>query len=130
MEQSACWEANSFSVGPEIIHIFCNLRVHNRVLEEPTTCPCPESDKLIPHSMSGSYILILSSRICLGLSSGFFPSGIPAEPLPRHLLSPIRATYPVYLILLDLINLIRIEMTGRRGRRRKKLLDDLKEKKR
>jgi hypothetical protein len=40
-------------------------------------------------------------HLTLGLPSGIFPSGFPTKTLYTLLLSPIRATCPAYLILLD-----------------------------
>jgi hypothetical protein len=55
--------------------------------------------------MSLRFILILSARLCLGLPSGLFPSGFPANILYAFLYS-IRATCPAHLILIDLNILI------------------------
>ncbi|PNF40281.1 hypothetical protein B7P43_G06544 [Cryptotermes secundus] len=45
----------------------------------------------------------LFSQKPLGLPSGLLPSGFPTNILYAFLISPIRATYPIHLILLDLI---------------------------
>ena len=51
-------------------------------------------------------ILTLSIHLRLCIPSGLFPSGIPTNNIYAFLVSPIRATCPAHIILLDLIILI------------------------
>ena len=56
-----------------------------------------------PYPTAWRSTLILSSHLWLGLPSGLFPSGFPTKTLYTILLSPIHATCPAHLILLDFI---------------------------
>jgi hypothetical protein len=73
--------------------------------QEPSTGPYPEPDQSSPYHpiLSLRSILILSTYLCLGHPSGLFRSSFPTNMLYELLFSPIRATFPTHLILLDLI---------------------------
>jgi hypothetical protein len=73
--------------------------------QEPATCPYPEPDRSSqspppPHSTSRRSILMSSSHLRLGLSSGLLRSDFPTETLYAPLLSPyVPHVLPISVVL-------------------------------
>ena len=101
MQQSPSWEANRFSASQETPRILRNPKVHYLIHKCPP--PVPILSQLDPQPTSWRSTLILSSYLRLCLPSGLFPSGFSPKTLYTPLVSSIRATCPVHLILLHFI---------------------------
>ena len=103
--QSPSWEDNWFAASQEIPRISRNpkfIAALKSVRHLSLSWASP-IQYIYPHSTSWRSILILSIHLRLGLPSGLLPSGFSTKTLYTPLSSPIRATYPAHLILLDFI---------------------------
>jgi hypothetical protein len=101
MELSPSWEAAYCAAIQEIPSNFKEPEGSSPCSQEPSTDPYPEPVWSSPyHPKYLRSILILSTH--LRLPSGLFPSGFPTNILYAFLVSPIHATCPVHLTLLDL----------------------------
>ena len=105
MVQSPSWEANWSAASQETPRISWNPKVHYRTHKRPP----PVSILGQPNAVHihTTHLLEIRSNIIphlrLGLPSGLLPSGFPTKTLYTPLSSPIRATCPAHLILLDFI---------------------------
>ena len=105
MVQSPSWEANWFAASQEIPRILWNPKVHYRTYKRPPTVPIlgPPNPVHIPTS----YLLEIHPNI-IHPSTPRSPQWSPSLRFPHQdpihpLSSPICATCPAHLILLDFI---------------------------
>jgi hypothetical protein len=98
------WKADCHSACQKYPALW-NPKVHYRVHKSSSLtlswARCIQST--LSHRISLRFITILTSHLLPGLPSGLFPSGFPTKILYALLMSHMRATCPIHLILLDSI---------------------------
>ena len=105
MVQSPSWEANWFAASQEIPRISRNPKVHYRTHKRPPLVSILGQPN--PVHIPTSHLLEIHPNIIHPSTprspQWFLPSGFPNKTLYTPLSSPIRATCPAHLILLDFI---------------------------
>ena len=103
MVQSPSWEANCFAASHFTFHRTRRFITALTSLRHPSLSWASPIQSIYPHPTPWRSILILSTYLRLDLPSGLIPSGFPSKTLYTPLTSPIRATCPAHLILLNFI---------------------------
>jgi hypothetical protein len=106
MYSSPFWEADSHSTTEEIPKILRNPKVNYYVYKSTTGYPDWDEYTPRPHLISLRFIFKLSSHLRLSLPFSHFPSVLPNKILYAFFFFPMRAIFPVHLILLYLTILI------------------------
>jgi hypothetical protein len=106
MEQSSSCEADSYSASQKFPHLLWNPKVHYLVHKNPPLIPVVRHINSV-HTLPTLYLFKIYSNIILHLRlyhpSSRFLSGFPTRILYGFIISPVRITCPVHLILLDVI---------------------------
>ena len=104
MVQSTSWEANWFAASQEIpaFHGTRRFIITLTSVRHLSLSWANPIQSICPHPTSWRSILILSAHLRLGLPSGLLPPVSPSRPY-TPLSSPVCATCPAHLILLDFI---------------------------
>ena len=81
MEHSLSWQTNRPSASPEILSILCIPKIPYRIRKSPSTASILiHIDSVhVLHPTPLGPILVLSSHLCLGLTTSLFPSGLPTK---------------------------------------------------
>ena len=105
MVQSPSWEANWFAASQEIPRNSRNPKVHYRTHKRPPSVSILGQPN--PVHIPTSHLLEIHPNIIHPSTprspQWLFPSGFPSKTLYTPLSSPIRATCPAHLIILDFI---------------------------
>jgi hypothetical protein len=99
MELRPFWEKASCTATQEFPNILWTPRDLLPCSQEPSTCPCPQSDQANPYHPHPIYlksILILSTHLSLGFPSGLFPSGFPTRILFLVLVAQLLRKFPIF----------------------------------
>jgi hypothetical protein len=108
MEQRPSWQVNGHSATQEVIRLSWDPKFHYHVHKSPPLVPFLSQNASGPHFPNlfpkiHSNIFFLSTP----RSSGYFFSGF-LNSLYAYicLISPVHATFPVHIVLLDLITVV------------------------
>ena len=104
MVQNHSWDANRFAVSQEIPHTLGNPKVHYRIHKSRhlSISWASSIQSIPPHPTSWRSILILSSHLWLGLSSGLFPSGF----LTKTLFTPLPFPYALHALPISFFSIL------------------------